>query len=365
MLYAEHMLQRFDTLGREGAVLKNLDRPLPANLASIYKGLFEECQRRTPSKHHEMVNKLLTWTAWSFRPLLLAEVESLVKFYNDGEDFDLGEIPEPFAKFIRVGDPGVDAEARAKAQSESEVYDTEVQNLEKTQDNSNPDNVYNDGVLPVKFKERSMRGFFQQGPEKPAEGLPEGSTETSDNSRWLPSAAHRHIFLTAAKMARPAENDTMVLNEGLREYATQFLLSHWQEIDPVQHSPEENAEVMVAFYDAFSNKHGYVVMLEKIGPKFDEKFHDLFFWRVPQFAWQAANTAKDSLSEEVADWWVEFFDTPRKCMLQLAKSFIQELCKCVYIDRPVTLYQHAREALKNVSPFLKSPRELELMVYLG
>lgn len=395
MLYAEHMLQRFDTLGREGAVLRNLDRPLPANLTSIYEGLLEECLRRTPSKHHELVSKLLHWTAWSFRPLLLDEVVSLVKFYSDGKDFDLEEIPEPFAKFIRVGDPGADAEARAKAQSQN-GYGTAVQNLEKSQDAFNPDNVYNDGVLPVKFKERSMRGFFQMGPgpEESSEESPEKTTETSDekaaeaspekaaeaspekaaspetspeasnNIRWKPSEAHRQIFLAVAKIARPPENDPMVLNDGLRTYAAQFLIAHWQDIDPHQHTPEENAEVMEALWAAFSNQNGFVVMLERTGPKYEEKFHDIFFWRVPQWAW-VAETYREHLSEGVANWWAQFGDTPRKCMLELAKSHIRELCKCVYIDRPVTLYQHARKALEVVSLFLKSPFGVLLMTLLG
>lgn len=343
MLYAEHMLLHFNALGREGSVLRNLDKPLPADLHSLYQTLFEECHRRTASLHQDLVTTLLHWLAYCYRPLVLDEVVSLLKYLSGDQHFDIEEIPEPFTKFLRIGDPGTDAEARAKIQALGNNT-TSVDALAKGEDKSNPDIVYNDGGLPVKFQERSMRSFFQEAPN------------SSQGLRLNHSNAHRQIFLVAAKLARPAgpTGDTSI-NAGLREYTTQYLIYHWYEINPAEHSMAENAEVMEAFGIALSNQNNYTTILEEIGPDYDDDFTDETFERVAEWArllHSEDTTIRTQLSDSVLKWWDGLDDKPQQCLMELAKGHARRLYSTMNIDEALTSYQAVRKVLQVVSRHL-------------
>ncbi|KAF7563389.1 hypothetical protein G7046_g719 [Stylonectria norvegica] len=337
MLYAEHMLVRFNSLGREGAVLQNLDKPLPPDIHGIYDTLFEECNRRTASNHQDLVTKLLQWIAFSFRPLVLDEVSSLLRYFTKDDNFSPEEIPEPFAKFLRVGDPGADAEARARLQSQG-GWGTAVQDLEKSQGVSSPDQVYNDGSLPVKFQERSMRSYFRDAP-KPDTTL-----------RFRASDAHRQIFLAAAGIARPVPlGDTSKLDSRLRAYATHYLIHHWRQIKAEECSPSQIAEVMEALGAVLSNQHDYVTMLEWQGAAYSDKFTSETFDKVSQWA-KLLNSrdgkARPQLSEKIEEWWTGFDESPRKCLLQLARGHVQKLYRAADLKSALVSYGAARKAFE-------------------
>ncbi|KAF4419151.1 hypothetical protein CFRS1_v015535 [Colletotrichum fructicola] len=103
-----------NTLEREGAVLRSLEKPLPRTLYHLYEVTTAECFRWTESRHRELVSKLLQWIAYSLRPMNLKGSLSLLRFWSNESDFDLEEIPEPFSKLLRICDPDSGAETRAK-----------------------------------------------------------------------------------------------------------------------------------------------------------------------------------------------------------------------------------------------------------
>ncbi|KAF5003633.1 hypothetical protein FDECE_9839 [Fusarium decemcellulare] len=322
-----HMLLRFNALGREGAVLRNLDKPLPEDMHDLYEGLVEECYRRTGTRHQALINKLLHWVAYSLRPLSLDEVGSLLKVWADDPDFDVEEIPEIIDKFIQVGDPGTDAEARAKIQSQG-GWGTAVSQLEKTQD-TNPDALYNDGKLPVKFHERSMRSFFREPPRK------EGS------SRWKSSEAHRQIFLDCAKIACPTSFDKTKIAVALKHYTTRYLVHHWKQINPEEHSTDQQAEVMEAFGLTMLNKRFYATMLEWQASNYPEKFPNDVYDKISNWAKLDAK-----LSEEVAQWWAELAKDPRNCLVHLAKAHLQRLYNDNNPHNVLISFKAARDAMQ-------------------
>ncbi|KAM5378662.1 hypothetical protein ACJZ2D_004461 [Fusarium nematophilum] len=328
MLYAEHMLFRFNALGREGAVLRNLDKPLPADLHDLYESLAEECYRRTGSNHQGLVNKLLHWAAYSFRPMSLDEVTSLIRSWADDDAFDLEEIPEPFARFVRVGDPGADAEARAKIQSQG-GWKTAVNQLEKSQDTANPDAIYNDGNLPVKFYERSMRSFFRESPKK------EGSL------RWTSSEAHRQIFLDCAKLACPLDRDRTKVRGNLKRYMTFYLVKHWAQINVEEHSPEQQAEVMEAFASTMLNKRAYATMLEFHGADYKSQFTDEVFDKIAKWA-----KVEAKLGDEAAQWWTEMAQNPRNCLIHLVKAHLKRLYNAINTRNALIPFKVIRSALQ-------------------
>ncbi|VZI19869.1 unnamed protein product, partial [Fusarium fujikuroi] len=235
MLYAQHLLGRLDDLGREGAVLRALSQDKPKTLHGIYEILLAECQRRMPPKHQEVAAALLHWVAFSKRLLTLAEVQSLVKYLAQDNEFDIEEIRELFDKFLRIGGPGYDTEVLARLQASQA---TAVQDL-KQDDDDKHDSIYDDGPLPVTFKERSMRHYFTN------------STHGASDFRWGPSEANRKMFVTsAALLKQPRE----AVCEGLLKYAALWFISHFTSMDMNQHTPEEQVEqaIQSLLHDCFA-----------------------------------------------------------------------------------------------------------------
>ncbi|KAM0418624.1 hypothetical protein ACHAPT_012427 [Fusarium lateritium] len=323
MLYAEHMLLRLNDLGREGAVLRSLEKPLPADLHDLYEALVAECYRHLASDHEFLVNRLLHWVAYSVRPLSLNEVMSLLSTWDEGGEPDIEEIPRPLTKFIRVGDPGADAEARAKIQSQG-GWGTAVNQLEKTQDAA-PDAIYDDGTLPVKFHERSMRSFFREAPRK------------EETQRWKPSEAHRQLFLDCAKMAR--QGSTVI--PSLRQHATRYLVNHWRHINIEEHSVEEQVEVMEAFGLAMLNKYSYATLLEQQEAGYKDIFPDDVFDKVSKWA-----KLQLILSQEVSDWWAGLANNSRNCLVHLARAHIKGLYNAINTKQAVTRFSRVRDALQ-------------------
>lgn len=89
MLYAEHMLRRLNSIGREGAVLREIENNLPEDLQSLYAVMLSECQsHRTPDQFRSL-KQLFAWLAFSKRPLSLEEAKSLVLLKNQEGSFSI------------------------------------------------------------------------------------------------------------------------------------------------------------------------------------------------------------------------------------------------------------------------------------
>ncbi|KAK5992087.1 hypothetical protein PT974_05485 [Cladobotryum mycophilum] len=328
LLYAEHLLIRLDALGREGATLQALARPLPTSLHALYETLLDECQRRMPARNQQIAAKLLHWLAFSYNFTTLDEVNTLLVLFSGDNNFTLEELPEVVAKFLQLGDPGFDAEARSKANNVGSI--TALRDLEHADGSSdNEDDMYNDGKLPVKFKERSMRAFFLDPPA-------EGSTW-----RWHPSEAHRQIFIESVKLVQPEPlGPDKKASQALQLYAAYRLLSHWILIDPAKHSPAENVQVMEAFASAMSHTD-FGEMLSKTGMVYGKNVGTSAvtdkvgvwseFLKTPE--------VRSHLSDDTAAWWADVAVDPRRCRLGLAKGYLQRIYAAADADEAVKMYQ--------------------------
>ncbi|KAF0318622.1 NACHT and TPR domain-containing protein [Colletotrichum asianum] len=306
MLYAEHMLTKLDSLGREGAVLKALNQNKPDDLNDIYEGLLSDCRRRTPISHQQIAASILHWIAFSKRRLTLNEVQSLLRHLSQEADFSLEDIPEFTSKFLKVADTGYDAELRAKAQA-SKI--TMVQDLKQHGDDN--DDIYDDGPLPVKFQERSMRRYFTDGPHAPS------------TLRWGSSEAHRRIFLSSTKLFQPSRTD---VDKGLQKYCAVFLLHHWSNIQVAQHTLQEQVEVLEAFAEALSNKTGFSKMMGKVGMTYRYASTTVTDLRIQDWAKLVKiPEVKGSLSDFAVEWWCRVEQEPATFRLGLAKGYLQEL----------------------------------------
>ncbi|KAK7424652.1 hypothetical protein QQZ08_008535 [Neonectria magnoliae] len=323
----------FNALRREGAVLHRLEKPLPSDLHELYESLLEECHRRTGSSRQQLITRLFHWVAFSSRPLLLKEVVSLLRYWAGDAMFDPEEIPEAFAKFVRVGDPGSDAEERAKISSQG-GWGTSVHDLDKSQDTMNPEVVYNDGGLPVKFLERSMRSFFRE------------DSKSEGNLRWRASKANRQMFLDCVQLARPAPLGEIRVDDGVRRYTTQNVVYHWRLINLGEHSAEEQAEVMEAFSTLLSNKQDYAIMAEWKGVDYKDTFSENTFEKVSQWAKLLDTEVRQHLSAPVVEWWTGLAENPQNCLFQLARGHGQKLYSAADLKAALTSFRAVRTALE-------------------
>ncbi|KAF5679594.1 hypothetical protein FHETE_759 [Fusarium heterosporum] len=306
MLYSGHLLLRLNELGREGSVLRALQQEKPDNLHGIYEILLAECQRRMPTKHQEVSGSLLHWIAFSRRLLTFAEVQSLVKHLAQDQNFDTEEIPDIFTKFLKVGGPGYDSEVVARIEAGKA---TAVHDLKHDEDN-NHDSVYDDGPLPVTFKERSMRHYFTN------------SSRGASVLRWGPSEAHRRILLTSAELLKSRS----LVDEGLLKYCALWFVGHWILIKMDEHSPEEQIEVLESVAETLSNKTGLAEMLGKTGISYSNMDTSLSNESAAQWSKLLEKAEiKENLSDFAFEWWHTVDENHSNLRLGIAKGYLQEL----------------------------------------
>ncbi|KAF4345314.1 hypothetical protein FBEOM_718 [Fusarium beomiforme] len=308
MLYAQHLLIRLDNLGREGAVLRALSQDKPKNLHEVYDILLAECQRRMPPKHQEIAASLLHWVAFSKKQLTLAEVQSLVKYLAQDDNFDIEEIRELFDKFLQIGGPGYDTEAIARLKASQT---TAVQDLKQDEDDKH-DSIYDDGPLPVTFKERSMRNYFTT------------SSHGASRFRWGPSEANRKILFTSAELLRKPRR---TVSEDLLKHCALFFITHFTSIEMDQHTSEDQIEVLEAVSETLSNKTGLAEMMGKGGMVYGKKGGAaLTNEKVSQWAGLLDKPdIKERLSDFAIEWWQHVGPDPATCRLDIAKGYLQGL----------------------------------------
>lgn len=349
MLYAENILLRFDNLGREGAVLRSLDRPLPVTLNNVYEDMLVSLNHVIGVSHQDVTQTALQLIAFSFRPLQLHEVNSLFQFITGRADFEIDELLQPLSGFIRVGDLGADAEARAKISAGQSAWETAVQDLEKS-GKDDAAKVYSDASLLVKFKERSMRTFFQGNLRPSGEHEPEEKDPVqTQNLRWTPSETHRRLFLITAQLATPTKlEDKVKLGERFKKYSTHYTLQHFAKIKTAEHTAAEKAEVLTAVWKIFTNQHNFASMVEWNKSKYRDIFGDSSWSVIPLWA-EAAKESEVNISEDAAKWWEALQESPRSLFQPLAKAHLERLYTAPDLQTALTRLRRLGNALELVS----------------
>ncbi|KAL7943602.1 hypothetical protein V8C42DRAFT_327965 [Trichoderma barbatum] len=327
LLYAEHTLERLNALGRQGAALQVLARPMPETLHGVYEIMLDECQRRMPTARQQIASKLLHWIAFSYRVLSLDEVTSLLVYLSNDDSFTLEEIPEVASKFLQIGDPAFEAQSREMAHRNTSTGS--IEDLEKAEAASDSqDDSYNDGALPVKFKERSMRAFFR---------------DASDvNSEWhlKASEAHRQIFLASVDLVKPEPlGPGRPIKEGLRLYSAYRLLSHFVELKLDEHTPQEKAEVMEGLSRALSHTD-FAETLSRTGMSYNRSLKSLVNDRVA--LWAESLKMPDVLSllsPDSAAWWADVAIDCRRCRYGMIRGYVSRIYAAANLEEALSVYK--------------------------
>jgi len=89
MLYVDHIMRRLNSIGRETVVLRDLEKPLPADMRALYALLLSEASARRSDASLKALKTLFAWLAYSHRAISLQEAEEVVKMVADHVVLDL------------------------------------------------------------------------------------------------------------------------------------------------------------------------------------------------------------------------------------------------------------------------------------
>jgi hypothetical protein len=291
MLYVEHMLRRFSYIGRERAVLEDLEK-LPQSLHELYKLLLEECRHNRSDAQYQALKKLFAWMAFSKRSLSLAEASSLVQLTLSDDTFDIEE--EIIGRSSRI------LELTQARQLEEDIKDDDKDDDEddELKDDSMPE--LENRQSPLSFQDRSLRQYF-----KSVSVEDDGVTEF----RTPATAAHLTILQMCVNiMMKAAEDPNEPTNSGLSLYAIRYWHEHLKELDVENTTPEGIHQVIILLRRITENENNIAKLFEKVARHTDiypERADDApTAWYDTLLTWAAkASTLGDgSLDDQVKEW---------------------------------------------------------------
>lgn len=327
MLYAEHMLRQFNIFGRELLVLKALEQHMPNTLEELFQSMLADLQHHTSTDELEAMRCLLAWLSFSYRPLTLDDSLALIKITSGGS-FDLERELQgrQLAKFLRIAD------------FEERVNDiSATQSKLDLQSPNNPDAPYNDGDLPLRFQERSMRGFFRNAQRGEA-GLRTSSFE-----------AHRQIFVICSKIICGTVGN---VHDGLRKYAASAWAWHLSWTHMAQDSEEDRVAGLEALGAIMTNENNAAVIIESLGVDWDTitgDFKDGLFLKNKTLFAKMAVSLGEKVNARTLSWAKAVVEDPLAALVPLAKGHIANWFTANGLEEALRSYRFARTIAKLVS----------------
>ena len=326
MLYAENMLRQFNRMAREPLILKHLATSMPENIEKLYENILDDLQHRIKSSQHSSLKILLAWLAFSREPLTLNDSLGLLKLLP-GETLDLEEElqGQQLSRLLKI----------AGFEERSDDYDENSTGLEAT----DPDSTYDDGDLPLKFQERSMRGFFR-GAQRGEAGL-----------RTYLADAHRLIFTTCSDIICGKLEGA---HESLQKYAATSWAFHlsWAGIAHQAVPEEEKIAGLEALGQIMSREeNGAAKVIESSGYDYKEAEKDFKAdWFLANFQFFAKEVDKmpERFTPETAAWAKETAADKAHALIPLARAHVARMFEAREISPALRSYRFALTALKRV-----------------
>jgi len=311
MLYVEHMLRRFSYIGRERAVMHDLDK-LPTSLHALYKLLLEECRHNRSEAQYQALKKLFAWLAFSKRSLSLAEASSLIKLtLSDDDTFDIEE--EIIGRSSRI------LELTQTRQIEEDVKDDDQDDDENDEEKDDSIPEVEDGKSPLTFQDRSLRQYFQS-----VNVEDDGVTEF----RTPATTAHLTILQMCVDiMMEAAKDPNEPTTAELSLYAIRYWHDHLKELDVENTTTGAIQQVAILLHRITRNESNIAKLFEKIARHTDiypvsaEDTPTPWFETLITWAHKAATLKDDSLDPDVREWVLTV--TEDNVLLPLAQGHVQ------------------------------------------
>ncbi|KAF2500664.1 hypothetical protein BU16DRAFT_557121 [Lophium mytilinum] len=309
MLYIEHMLRRLSYIGRQGAVLKDIEKNLPDNLQDLYQLLLDECHRGRTDAQYKALKRLFAWLAYSKRSLTLEEAEDLVKMTVPDGSFDVeDEIIGRSARILelaRTVDEEEDGNDEGDDDSDSAIEKVNLEQLSNEQ-------------ASLTFQERSLREFFK-------------AVDVDDTGLRTPSsAAHLTIFdMATSTLVTAAQKDIRKEAPILSSYAANYWYHHLIEIDLENTSDAETIQVLNALQSILSNAYNVSLVIETFAFSHKDTYPDSgsvekVTWIDTMMKWIAKGAGmKDlALPSETREWVSSISENRAGVLIPLARGHV-------------------------------------------
>lgn len=89
MRYVDHMLRRLEQLGRERAVVRELDN-LPASTNELYEILLKDCQKGRSDEEIVVLRQLFAWLAYTTEGSIGC-MNKLLRYISENTSIDIDE----------------------------------------------------------------------------------------------------------------------------------------------------------------------------------------------------------------------------------------------------------------------------------
>lgn len=328
MLYVEHMLRRLSAIGRESAVLKDIEKGMPNSLEALYHLMLSECQKSRTPKQYETLRTLFAMLAFSKRQLTLDEASDLVKLTDPDGTFDIED--EVIGRSARILDLGGDREDDDENDEEQNAQEDD-----HGSDGSPADVLVESGKTPLTFQERSLREYFR------AINIEEHGLRTP--------AAHAHLIITEllVNLLCDESNANSGKNPRLQNYAACFWEHHFVEISPDDQSDERVVRVLSCLRRIVINANNVANALEtQHAPYHDALEKETSFLTILPAWTQRARTLKEPPADlAMKEWLDDFMDSPTKILLALARGHIESWFKTSLAPDAHTAFLFAKTAL--------------------
>ena len=312
------MLRRFSSIRREPVILRKLDQSMPEVLEDLFGELLADLERLTATEHQGAMKSLLLWLAFAERPLTMSECQFISRLDGKNDTFDLGEelqtrhlsallkLANAEERFTEDGD---DSEPILIPQSESISDD-------------NPDSVYDDGNLPIKFQGRSMQEYFCHAP-----------ADAPDLLRTPPAVAHVRILVTCSRILCGDDVDDAPMS--LKAYAAKTWVYHmsWALNLGFEANGTLRESDQIAFLEAlgaiFMGQGKVAAIVESLGieygpilKRFENGTSGNTFLHFISKAAHAASSLGEAAPLHNSDWVHQALDNGQAALSALAKAHV-------------------------------------------
>lgn len=329
LLYAEHMLRHFNTTARQSLVLKQLETAMPQDLEAFYASILSDLESRINGPQQEALKVLLAWLAYSYRPLALAECLALLGIVSDGSlDLEAELQGTQLARFLTI------------AHSDERISSDGEQDLRPFIDaQEDPDLKYSDSDLPLKFQERSMRGYFRQDVLADSHGL-----------RTSSAMAHQNIFLVCSDIVN---GRIQVEYRDLRRYAARnwaFHLSWSGNLDT-----DQRVACLEGLGNIMTNSHGAADFLECLDVDYDEisapfvSQGDLLLRNMSWWSTVIGNNPDTQFSQATLAWAADVREDKQSAFVPLMEAHIANWSRALDLESALKSYRFARTCAGLVS----------------
>lgn len=333
LLYAEHVLRRFNNLSREPLILRHLEQEMPESLEQLYSIMLSDLLRKTSNEQRQALKSLFLWIAFAVRPITLSEALAIVKLLPGDLDLE-EELQTPqLGRFLRIADRVEEVDLSSPS-SDSELDDLQGQG-------SRHESAYDDWNLPLKFQERSMRDYFRVAK----------FDEDPESLRTTGFEAHRQIFITLSQIIRKKAGTDV--SDRLRGFAGYSWLMHlgwvWWYNKLGRPTEEQKIEFLEAVGAVFNGEDEAAASIEKQDTYYEYLGINGLETKLKYIETVASEVGIDKLNESTSVWAKEITTSWQKAFIDLAKAHIRRWLSATDLKSAKQSYRFARSALARVS----------------